>query len=116
MNNKGQVLILFVLLLPIVFVAVVFLFNVSYQYYQKQKITNEVREAINFYFSSDQYVANIRAIEHRLQDHDLMIKHSDDEIIIEISYQTNILGRAETVDVIYVGQYKNNQVFVREGL
>ena len=54
-NNKGQVLVLFIMILPIIFIAVAWIIDSSYMMYQKNRLDNinydvlsSVKNKINF--------------------------------------------------------------------
>ena len=46
-NNKGQVLVLFVMILPIIFIAVAWIIDSSYMMYQKNRLDNINRDVLN---------------------------------------------------------------------
>ena len=46
-NNKGQVLVLFIMILPIIFIAVAWIIDSSYMMYQKNRLDNINRDVLN---------------------------------------------------------------------
>lgn len=47
MNNKGQVLVLFLMILPVVFLGVACIVDSSYMLYQKNRLDNINRDVLN---------------------------------------------------------------------
>ena len=46
-NNKGQVLVLFIMILPIIFITVAWIIDSSYMMYQKNRLDNINRDVLN---------------------------------------------------------------------
>lgn len=47
-NNRGQTLVLFILILPIILSLLLLLINYGFLSYEKQKLSNNVRQAIEY--------------------------------------------------------------------
>ena len=50
MNNKGQVLPIFVILFPIIILIVTYIVDIGLMYTEKRKIENTTYDARNYYF------------------------------------------------------------------
>ena len=46
-NNKGQVLVLFIMILPVIFIGVACIIDSSYMMYQKNRLDNINRDVLN---------------------------------------------------------------------
>ena len=105
MKNKGQVLISFVLLLPIIIFAFLTLLNIGYYQLQKIKLDNEINQAVSYYFESD---GDLEKINQSLKKYNPKIEATDLEIKIEIEYQLEsvILFTQKEFEKTYIG-YKN---------
>ncbi|MDD2181510.1 MAG: hypothetical protein PHW32_03970 [Bacilli bacterium] len=54
MNNKGQTLVVFILLLPLIVLLLTFVINEGYVYIAKRAFTNDIKEAINYRFQLEE--------------------------------------------------------------
>ena len=54
MNNKGQTLIVFILLLPLIGLLLAFVINEGYVYIAKRALASDVKEAINYRFKLEE--------------------------------------------------------------
>ena len=52
-KNSGQVLILFILILPLIFMLLGLTIDVGFSYLEKRKVDNVVNEAINYAFNNE---------------------------------------------------------------
>jgi len=54
MNNRGQTLIVFILLLPLIGLLLAFVINEGYVYIAKRALASDVKEAINYRFKLEE--------------------------------------------------------------
>lgn len=52
-KNSGQVLVLFILILPLIFMLLGLTIDVGFSYLEKRKVDNVVNEAINYAFNNE---------------------------------------------------------------
>ncbi len=115
MNNRGQTLVLFILVLPIILLIFVLLIDVAYKQSQNQKVTNDVNLAIHHYFKN-KTLESLTEIEKNLKHYNIKIKHSDNSLTLIIEYQQkSLLNKTEKVTMIYTGTSIKNQVVIRKG-
>jgi len=115
MNNRGQVLVLFVLILPFILTAFVYLIDVTYQQVQHQQISNQVNLAVDYYFQ-EKTIASLDEIEESFAPNNLKIKHSSDQITLIINYEiTVIFGENKLVTKVFTGEKKAENIVIREG-
>lgn len=81
MNNKGQVLVMFVLLLPLFFILTAYVVDKSYMLYESNKLNSINHSVINSIVNSS--LTNDEIIE-------LVHKNDNDITIVEVTLEPNI--------------------------
>ena len=88
MNNKGQVLIIFVILLPIILLLLTFIVDYGFLSIEKRKVENSVTEGINFYIrnanNDDVLVKTQKLLNSNLDDVDINIIDTEDYVEITV--------------------------------
>lgn len=84
MNNKGQTLILFVMLLPLLFILLCLVVDIGLLYSEKNKLDNIVKENIEYFLEN-----NIEDAEDELNK--LLYKNIDNVKIENIDFRDNKL-------------------------
>ena len=88
MNNKGQVLIIFVILLPIFLLILTFVIDYGLLSIEKRKIDNNTYDALEYYLDNidedDVYDDTIKLIETNLDNVDINIIDNNDYVEIEV--------------------------------
>ena len=98
MNNKGQTLVLFVFLLPIVIIMFVVLVDISRIYYEKSKLDN-----INMLVLDKYMDKNDREIENIINKNDSNVNE------INIDRKNNLITIKKDIKVIFVGILNKNK-------
>lgn len=96
MNNKGQVLVVFIILIPILFMLIGIIFDVCYASYEKGKIENDL-----------EYILKT-SLENNLSEseiEDLLDKNIDNIENYNISFDNNVLSIY--IDANVDGVFKN---------
>lgn len=116
MNKKGQVLVLFLLLLPIIIMLTALIIDTGYSYIEKRSLENEVKSAIRYHFKDQN-----NNIEQKLMEIDNNVKIEIDNNFIEITLEKELksLGNylfrtSNKIKVNYVGRYENDKVIIRK--
>ena len=115
MNNKGQTLVLFILLLPIITILLIIVINYSNLYIEKNKIENVVKKIITDELKSDDIIENKRVKINNLiyqnidsiSDYDLVI--NDEYIQITITKKHN----KSEINVSYRGYIINDEIKIK---
>ena len=108
MNNKGQTLVLFILILPIMLLLFVFLIDIGVTMITKQRIENNVSLALTYgvnHFDEenidnkikDMIIQNMDNID--LSNIDIDTKENKMIITINMSIRSNILSREEQLTI-----------------
>lgn len=93
MNNKGQVLIIFVILIPILILVMSMIVNIGYLQIEKKNIDNTVRDALEFYLNSsdtDKDTLAKELINKNIATNNISI--DEDEFYVEISVSAPVKG------------------------
>ena len=84
MNNKGQTLVLFVMLLPVLFILLCLVVDIGFLYSEKNKLNNVVKENIEYFLKND-----VENIEENLSK--LLYKNIDNVKIVKVNFEDNKL-------------------------
>ena len=89
MNNKGQVLVIFVILLPILLMILGFVVDLGLLSIEKRKISNNTYDAVEYYLESNDKDKTINLLNDNLDGVDIKINDSEDyvEITVKKNYK-----------------------------
>ena len=116
MNNKGQTLVLFVLILPLIILFLSFFVDLSKVRYEKDKINSIILSNLEVIVNND--IRDIELIKSVYLENDLLVNVFINEDIIMINTDMkikSIFGKildfdVYEVDVNYIGNYLNKEV------
>ena len=120
MNNKGQSLVLFVLILPIIVLVFAFVFNMGLQYANKIKVTGVIES--NLKIILEKKIMDIDKINLAIKeniDSENEIKLIDNKIYIRVKVdETSVFSRVlpfnNIKDYYYCGNYDNKKIYDNE--
>lgn len=119
LNNKGQVLVFFVIILPIILLLLIAIIEISNIYLEKNKTKNTIYEIIetNLKNNNENTKETInKLIEQNIKNiQDKTIFISEDEIRINITQETKIIGRKINIKYKYKGIKENEKITISEG-
>ncbi len=119
MNNKGQVLVMFVIIIPILLIAITLIIDYSLLSIEKRKINNNVYDAVEYYLSSSENddidIKLNKLLEENLKnikDKKIDITYIDEGIKISVSKKYKSLYKImnEDINVTYTGNISNKQI------
>ena len=90
MNKKGQTLILFVILIPILITCLAFVVDVGILTNEYQKTRGIIEDGIRDYFDSNQSIKEL-LILNDIPVEELVIHEESDKVSVDIHYQINSL-------------------------
>ncbi len=97
MNNKGQSLVLFVVIIPLIIIMFVVVIDISRLYYEKIKLDDINRLVVKEYFNrNDDEIEKI-------------IRKNDNNINVEIDRNDDSITLTKYIDVIFIGILNKNQ-------
>lgn len=118
LNNKGQSLVVFVILLPVLLLFMAFIFELGNITYLKNKYENEIKSTIE-YGLKHQEDENLESKLNRLLDENLEgnkeINITESSIEIHITHNPNgiyseIFKQKFEIDLTYIGQFATGQI------
>ncbi len=113
MNNKGQVLVIFVILLPIFFMIFTFIIDLGLLSIEKRKCDNNTYDAIEYYLDSNDKDKTIKLIENNIEDINIDISDTDSYVEISVSKEYkgiyNIIYDNE-IKITYIGNKETKKI------
>lgn len=125
-NNKGQTLVIFVIILPLIAFLLTLVINEGSIYLQKRTLENEVRGAIKYRFELDDETENIREkIEKYLYKNITNIKKLNiniDSNYIQINIETTLKEELPSMiksdnlntEITYIGYIDNGEIIIEK--
>lgn len=116
MNNKGQVLVLFVIMLPIILLLLVMTIEVGDIYLDKVKTNNTIKEIIKDNLTeTNQEKINTLIIQNINDIEEKNIFISEDEIRIYIRQNKKLFGRNLKIEYKIKGIKQDEKINISEG-
>lgn len=118
LNSKGQSLVVFVVLLPVLLLFMAFIFELGNITYLKNKYENEIKSTIE-YGLKHQEDENLESKLNRLLDENLEgnkeINITESSIEIHIAHNPNgiyseLFKQKFEIDLTYIGQFATGQI------
>lgn len=105
MNSKGQVLVVFIIILSILSLMLTFVIDYGLMSVEKRKISNNTYDALQYYLENiddkQVYDKTIKLLESNLDDVQINIVDNNDYIEIEVnSNYKSLIGRITNNDLI----------------
>ena len=123
MNNKGQTLVLFVLLMPLLLLFVMVVIEMSRLYLTKSEYENVIIDTI-YYGLDNLDKANVKETMNNLLDKNIkgnkQIEIKDNKIVIEVTSKIDGMYKKMfkdiyKVDMKYTGYLENNKKIIKKG-
>ena len=117
LNNKGQVLVLFVILLPVLLLALFVVVEISNLSILKSKTTNTIREIISYGLNNNgddvsSQLNNLIDINIKYDSKEVFV--TDNEIEVRIVQNEKLFGRNIELKYNYKGT-KEDKIVIEEG-
>ena len=118
MNKKGQVLVVFILILPLILLFMLYLYDIGNLYYQKNKLKSSLKDSLTYLLNNDTLESEKQAlnlVEKNIKDVSVKITKINNQTKIEgvININTNLLKKTK-IKVIMVGKIDENQIKIWE--
>ncbi|MDD6323087.1 MAG: hypothetical protein PUA73_00520 [Bacilli bacterium] len=121
MDNKGQSLVIFVLLLPIIFIILSIIWELGNMQLQISQYENAIKDTIKYGLNHQ----NLENLKEKLDN--LMSKNTDGNYqietkneIIKINLKTNYQSiyseilHFSNIDITYIGYKENNKIIIKK--
>ena len=111
MNNRGQSLVVFVLILPILVMFIALLINSGVSYYNKIKITGSIESNLEVILKEDiKDISKIKKVLEKNIKTDVEVKIVNDEIYIKVNTKNaylfqKLMPSVSEMNYRYVGNY-----------
>lgn len=121
MNNKGQALVIFVIILPIVLMIFTLIVDFGFLYVEKRNINNNVYDSVEYYLNNIEDEEVLNKTEQLLNKNiknieDIKITENDEYVEIYISKTRkslySIITHDTKISVNYIG-YKENKEIIK---
>lgn len=99
-NNKGQALVEFIIILPIVLLLIISIIDFGNIFYKRYALENDLDTVVDMYKSSD-----LSGINSYINDKDIEIKYSDEEKFLKIELTKNVNVTSPILTVILGKKY-----------
>lgn len=122
MNNKGQVLVCFVLLIPIIFIMLFLVINLGLFSIEKRKMSNTIKSSITYglrHIDEENIEGTLKELVKKNIDEieELTVLVDNDYISIKISKNYKALFKYfnnEKITLSYTGNINENKIIIRE--
>ena len=118
MNNKGQSLVIFIIIIPVIFIVFSFLYDYAYIINSQNKYENVTRTILNSTLEEDKIVDLYKQNGYKVDD--FKYKKENDTVYIQNSYKIksvfgNIVNlKNYTVSINYVVINSNNGIIIED--
>ena len=118
MNNKGQALVIFVIILPILLMVFTLIIDFGFLYIEKRNISNNVYDSVEYYLENidDEDVLNKtkELLNKNIKDMKIDIKETDEYIKINVSKKRkslySIITHDTNINITYKGIKENKEI------
>ena len=114
MNNKGQVLVIFVILLPIFLIILALVIDLGLLSIEKRKINNNTYDAVEYYLESNDREKTIKLLKDNLNDIEINISNNDEYIEINVvkEYKSlyTIISNDQEISITYKGMKDSKEI------
>ena len=112
--SKGQVLPIFVILLPIIFIMLFYVVDVGLMYTEKRKIVNNTKDAINYYFDTNNRDNTIELLEKNIKGATIDIDIDSEYITINVIKKHNsiynMINLNNEINITYKGNLETKRI------
>lgn len=118
MNNKGQSLVIFIIIIPVIFIVFSFLYDYAYIINSQNKYENVTRTILNSTLEEDKIVDLYKQNGYKVDD--FKYKKENDKVYIQNSYKIksvfgNIVNlKNYTFSINYVVINSNNGIIIED--
>ena len=121
MNNKGQSLIAFILILPVIFVFITGLWEIANISYINSKIDEEIKSTLKYglkHIEEDNIKEKIQTLLDKNIEGQKEITIEENKILIKINYKYESfyskLLKIKEIDETYIGKKENDKIIIEK--
>lgn len=122
MTNKGQSLVIFVLLLPLIFILITLVWEIGNLALTQNKYESEIKETIRYYLRHEEE-ENIKERINKLLNENIdgekYIETENSKIKVHVKKEYNtiyktIFKNKFNIDITYMGYKENDKLFIKK--
>ena len=114
MNNRGQVLVIFVILLPIFLMILALVIDLGLLSIEKRKLSNNTYDAVEYFLESNDKDKTTKLLENNLNNVEISVNDKDDyvEITVIKEYKSlyNIISNNKEISITYKGIKESKEI------
>jgi len=118
MNNKGQTLVIFVIILPILLMIFTLIIDFGFLYIEKRNISNNVYDSVEYYLKNieEEDVLNKtkELLKRNIKDIKIDVKETDDYVEINVSKNRkslySIITHDTNINITYKGIKESKKI------
>ena len=120
MNNKGQSLVLFILLLPLIFIVMALILEVGFLYINKKQVDSEIRYTLKNSIKAnikDEFKIQNMIKENLGNDIKVDVKNSNERLVIEVikKHKFLIIKKDYNIKIKFYGYLSDDKVIIEKG-
>jgi len=118
MNNKGQTLVMFVIVLPIILIILTLVVDMGLLYIEKRNISNNTKDAVEYYLDNlddiniEPKINNL--LNENIDDIKINIDNNTDyiEINVKKEYKSlySVISNDQEISITYIGKKDNKEI------
>ena len=117
-NSRGQVLVIFVILLPIFLIIITGLVDIGLLNYNKKKLDSNTYDAVEYYldnFTDEIVIDKTKALLNKnLKDIDITINDSSETVTIKVTkeYKSiySVIRNSDKITIRYIGNKETKEI------
>lgn len=119
MNNKGQTLVMFVLVLPILFIILTLVIDLGFLYIEKRNVSNNVVDAVEYYLENMEDISINSKVQELLNKNiegiaQINIDDTHDNVKINVIKEHSgiysVLPFNQKIDITYIGDKNSKEI------
>ena len=118
MNNKGQTLVIFVIVLPILLIMLTLIVDLGFLYIEKRNIDNNVYSSLKYYLENindNDIKGKVRKLLNKnIKELDINIDETNEYVEISVSKKHkslySIITHNTTIDISYKGMKESKRI------
>ncbi len=117
MNNKGQTLVIFVIIIPLLLLILSLVIDIGLFSIEKRKISNNTEDALEYYLKNVNDISvkekTEKLLNENLEDIDILISDTESNIEITVKKEYKGLFRKfydNNITIKYIGNKENNKI------
>lgn len=123
MNNRGQTLTIFIILIPVLFMLLGVIIDISYATYEKRNVENNIKYTVRTSFSKNlDEQQTIELIKKNIKNiEDYKVYHDNDALYVYIKTKVNGIfsnlfsNPIKNIEVTYKGTFDGDNIIVERG-